>query len=426
MRSFAIVTFIVLLSGASAIGSKVRFEDKIIDPSIHTVQLFPNLGRLNDQLLPAIISIDQERSLQLSFDQFSEQVQTYSVKIIHCNKDWTSSDLLEMEYLKDFMNEHVITQYHLSLNTRTHYVHYVTTIPAVKLPGNYVIKVFRNHNLKDVVLTKKFMVYAHKVMVKGNVNFSTGVLERFTHQQLDFTIDYSSYPFIFVPHEELSVVLRQNFRWDNAITNLKPLFIEPGQKKLSYNYFNLENNFSGGNEFRVFDLRRIRTSGINVGNIVIKPTSIDVFMAEEKSRHDVPYLFQFDEDGRFMVFNNEIGGNFTDPEYVHVHFDLKINEMPKSEIYLLGGFNDFVEDKKYLLKYNKDSKSYKLNLWLKQGYYNYIYGVKTGKYKMDHTLLEGSHFQTQNRYDIIVYHRPPGGRADLIIGYFVINHNSTH
>jgi len=38
--------------------------------------------------------------------------------------------------------------------------------------------------------------------------------------------------------------------------------------------------------------------------------------------------------------------------------------------------------------------------------------------------FEGSFNNTENRYDILVYYRPPGSRSDLLIGYQEVNVNS--
>jgi hypothetical protein len=43
--------------------------------------------------------------------------------------------------------------------------------------------------------------------------------------------------------------------------------------------------------------------------------------------------------------------------------------------------------------------------------------------KPDAAFFGGNHFETENVYEIIVYNRPPGARADLVIGYAMIPHN---
>ena len=60
---------------------------------------------------------------------------------------------------------------------------------------------------------------------------------------------------------------------------------------------------------------------------------------------------------------------------------------------------------------------------LKQGFYNYSYVVKTAQGLPDETALEGSYSQTENRYDVLVYFRPVGGRYDQLVGYTEIDYN---
>ena len=57
----------------------------------------------------------------------------------------------------------------------------------------------------------------------------------------------------------------QNYRWDNAITGLKPRFIK--DTELNYDFNNGENVFDANNEFRAFDLKSIRYQTIRIKRI---------------------------------------------------------------------------------------------------------------------------------------------------------------
>ena len=62
---------------------------------------------------------------------------------------------------------------------------------------------------------------------------------------------------------------------------------------------------------------------------------------------------------------------------------------------------------------------------LKQGYYNFDFAVAGARGTApDETYFEGSHYETENQYDLLVYYRPPGTRADLLIGYKAVDMNS--
>jgi hypothetical protein len=395
-------------------------EDWIYEENIKTPIFYEKTGDFNEMFNPPIVSTTQQYALQLEFDDLTTETKNYYVKVIPCDKDWNQANLLDSEFLREFINDFLITGYIMSFNTRVKYVHYKFQVPKVKISGNYVVMVYRDGNVDDVVLTRRFLVFENKVAINANMRISMGVEERFTHQQVDFTIAYGGYPYIFNPVQEVKVVVRQNNRWDNAINDLKPLYVKENDRVLDYNFFNLENNFPGGKEFRMFDCRKTRSNSINIEKVDFTPESIDMYIMQEKSRNGLPYLFSFDANGRFVVANNEVGGAYGDPDYVNVHLDLKLTEMPFGKVYALGFFNDFKPSPAYELKYSSESESYKSNFMLKMGYYNYIYGVKNIKdNKVDFFALEGSSYLTENIYEIIVYHRPIGARNDMIIGYFI-------
>ena len=69
------------------------------------------------------------------------------------------------------------------------------------------------------------------------------------------------------------------------------------------------------------------------------------------------------------------------------------------------------------MSYNYDSKAYEVDLYLKQGYYNYefIY-LKDGQAMADESFIEGSHYQAENVYTILVYHRGISDDYDRLIG----------
>ncbi|MDX2190834.1 MAG: DUF5103 domain-containing protein [Bacteroidota bacterium] len=408
-----------------AVDKTFRAEDWTYESTIKTVILYEQTGAADQLVNPPVISLDQPNPLILEFDELKTQNSLFYFKIIPCDMNWVpNTNLLDSEYLKDFINDYLITTYQLSFNTRTKYVHYKIAMPRVKISGNFVVAVFRNDNQDDLILTKRFMIFDSKVSITPNIRVSMGVEERFTHQQVDFTINYANYPYIYNPMQEVKVVVRQNYRWDNALTELKPLYVRENERMLDYNYFNLENNFLGGKEFRFFDTRKTRSNSMNVDHVEFTPAAINVYIMQEKSRADLAYGFTFDVNGRYIPANNEVGGNMGDPDYTNVIFDLKLKQMPFGSVYVIGGFNDYKINESSKLNYDATSESYKCTWLLKQGYYNYVYAVKSTKDKNpDFMALEGSSVQTENMYEIIVYHRPIGSRNDVIIGYYSKSYN---
>ena len=106
-----------------------------------------------------------------------------------------------------------------------------------------------------------------------------------------------------------------------------------------------------------------------------------------------------------------------DAEYTRVHFTLDYKEPVKDgNIYLFGELTNWKFSKEAQMKFDETSTSYETELFLKQGYYNYEYVfVKDGTNFGDESWLEGNHYETENAYWILVYHRPVGGRYDKLV-----------
>jgi hypothetical protein len=227
------------------------------------------------------------------------------------------------------------------------------------------------------------------------------------------------------PMANVNVVIRQNQRWDNAIYNLKPQFTREAEKLLEYNYFNLENNFKGGNEFRAFDIRSLRFGGLNVGRIVNTPVKSEIFLAIDRTRAGKPYSLIPDINGKFVVDNYDFQIDSTSGgDYIDVNFSLESEKIEK-DVYVVGALTDWKPQSAFKMNYNAANKRYETKAMLKQGWYNFAYGIPEENGRINTSLFEGSHFETENEYEIFVYYRPVGSRADLIIGYFNMDYNST-
>jgi hypothetical protein len=402
-----------------------RTKDWIYETTIKTVLLYPYTGNVSDYLQPAITPLGQQKAMTLSFDDLKEDFEDYYVKIIHCDADWSKSTLSEIQYLHSY-NEFIITNRQTSINTAIPYVHYNFKIPKVKISGNYLVKVYRNYDEDDLILTKRFIVYeegSQSVVINPDIKYARKVSERNESQQVDFTLSYGNLN-IVNPGMSLKVVIRQNHRWDNAIYNLPPLFVRENERILDYNYFNMENGFKGGNEFNAFDISSLQSYKLNVGSIVREPAFYEVFLLTDISRRTQPYSQYVDIDGKFWIEHYETGERDYSPDYALVNFFLEVPEQI-SPIYVRGAMNDWRIEEWNKMTYDPSIKKYTGRMLLKQGYYNYLYTkVDVNTKKIDDHFITGSHSQTQNQYDILVYYRVPGERADKLIGYRSVNYNA--
>ena len=68
----------------------------------------------------------------------------------------------------------------------------------------------------------------------------------------------------------------------------------------------------------------------------------------------------------------------TEADYVMVEFFLEWSPvMQNQDVYVLGAITDWNLDERNKMTYDYERKGYSLNLLLKQGYYDYIYAVKS-------------------------------------------------
>lgn len=399
-------------NGNSLNNKKLIFKDATYEEEIRTVRLYPNSGNPNDKFLPAVEPLGEGR-LFLEFDDLVEAHEEYRVKIIHCNADWTKSKLRNLDYLNDF-NEFNINQFTYSVDTKIGYVHYEFRLPRVKLPGNYLLVAYRGSDEKDIILSKRFMVYQPNVNVRISSNLNGLTSIRRTNQQIDFDVIYDDFE-LMDPMQTVKVVIRQNQRWDNIITIDKPNFIRELENRLEYRFFDFSNNFSAANEYRFFDLRSLRYPGQQVYKVDISKRPISAFIMADQPRIYQAYSQYNDLNGNFIIQNSDMGGGDASSDYLFVNFTLDTKEKLAGDIYVVGQMNNYDRDKSSKLTYNEQAKVYQGELLLKQGWYDYQYHIEADT--LNYNYLEGNHFETENEYEILVYYRPMNLRSDVLIGY---------
>ena len=394
----------------------MRHENFIYKPSIHTVILERN----NEPLSDAVIVLGGGQQLKLQFDELTDESVNYSYKYIQCDFDWQPSKLHESDYVDGFFFEQV-QDYKPSFNTYQVYYHYSTVFPTSQMritkSGNYILEVYDNAVPDQPVITWRFRVIESFVTIEALLHRATIVEQRFSHQEIDFSIKYSNFT-IVSPFSDLKVMLQQNGRYDNAITGLKPLFMK--QDEVEYNYED-GNLFKGGNEFRNFDLRTVLSTTPFVQTLTSDPQT-GLYKAElrtEESRSFQRYSILDDINGKYLIKIYDGRNDETESDYVDVQFRLKYQQlMANGTFYVFGALTNWSLIPAARMKYDYNTNTYTTSLLVKQGYYNYQYvWVEDGKRGADETLIEGNHFETENDYSITVYYRDPASRYDRIIGF---------
>jgi hypothetical protein len=211
----------------------------------------------------------------------------------------------------------------------------------------------------------------------------------------------------------------QNGRYETGQLNTHPTYIRGTQ--LIYNDFNI-NDFAGGNEFRHFDTRTLKLNSEHIARI-FKDSATTILLTGDESRNQNAYLFQYDINGSFYVINQDGRDARTDGDYAYVFFNLAANtSLPKGDIYLTGKFNNYELTEANKMVLDPTRNQYTTHALLKQGVYDYQYIFQNSATKLaDSKPVEGSYFETENDYQILVYYRPPGSRWEELVGYKVVN-----
>jgi hypothetical protein len=423
MRLLVIVLFLTsCFYQANAQQPNLRLEDFIYQEKIRTVLLYPALENPENPtrlLSPPIKPLNGTSPLVLEFDDLSGQFEGYRAKIVHCNADWSKSNLNDIEFTFEF-NEYPINASEQSFSTKVPYFHYRLELPRLKLSGNYVVYVYSDRDRKPV-LSRRFMLYENRVNINAQARFSQGIQQQFSDQQIDFTIDYKGYP-LNAPQTDLKVVLRKNFRFDQIKTGFKPTNVKPFDQVLEYTFFDLENTFPGGNEFRYFDSRTLSARGFGINEMERSDEFTKLLLFPDKARAGA-YIQIDDFNGQYIVDQRESGRGSIEADYTPVLFTLRSEEDPDATFYVNGAFNLWQLNDRNRMTYNADTKAYEAEIVIKQGVINYDYTVVRGNTKPDEAYIEGNYGATENDYDILIYHRPPAGRADLLVGYRTVEWN---
>jgi len=371
------------------------YSDWVYEPQIKTVQLLPDLS--------------------IEFDDLQDNRNNYYAKLIHCNYDWTKSSLQDLDFLEVY-NEFTLNEYENSSSLYSAYVHYRFQIPKVKLPGNYLLIIYRDGDKSDLILSKRFFVPDNQTTLQKDNSFSGSGRLNTSNQQLNFILRYGNLN-ILNPMESVHVVIRQNQRWDNARMNVKPSFVREDASELEYRFFDEDKHFNAGNEFRFVDFRSLNFPGVNTGKFdrTIKPYQLTVQL--DKSRGGGAYALYADANGTYRIENLDNPEPAVSGNYVKTTFSL-LSKPIDGEVYIIGAFNNWVRDEENKMTYNSGKGVYESTLFLKQGFYNYAYTVENSSLPPDY--FEGSHFETENVYEVFMYYRPYRPNADLLVGYFIL------
>jgi hypothetical protein len=409
--------FVTILFSLSSITSFAQpYTDSVYHHEIKSVEFYNSAKKASFPL----ITLNSSETVTLGFDNLQGGTLNYHYTIEHCDADWNSSNISTAEYLKNYADDRILN-YSYSIATVQKYTHYELQLPneniAPKIPGNYILKVYEDSDPTKLVLTRKLYVLGSKVSILAEVVPSSNNATRQTNQKVNFTLDYGSLR-VQNPNRDIRTLVMQNNRAETGIMNTQPTYIRGSQ--LIYSDINI-NDFPAGNEFRHFDTRTLKLNSQNILHIY-RDTANTVMMLTDPDRNKANYTLEYDLNGSYYIINQDGTDPRIDADYAHMIFGLTTTKQSNSgSAYIVGRFNDYKLDEHNKMIFDANNNRYTHSLLLKQGVYDYTYVWVDKGGKADDFALEGSYFETENDYQLLVYYRPSGARWEELVGYKLLN-----
>lgn len=404
---------LILLITSTCLQAGNPYRTRIFAPNIKTLQA----EVMDERFSLPVIELQGTQKVHLRFDEMSHVLRTYTYKVIHCNADWSPSDISTSEYLTGYTNAY-IQQAEQSINTHYLYTHYQFSLPndeiAFKISGNYLVIIYEENEPDKPVAQACFSVVDPKVSIDGKIRANTDTELSGRMQQIDFEVMLNGFT-VRDPMTEIKTFIRQNNRTDNEVSQLIPSFL--GGNKLSY-INNQSLIFEGGNEYHNFDISSVYAAGRGVERIRFEKDHYEATLNPDKVQKRI-YEDNEDVNGRFLINEQDaITDVHTEADYMLVHFTLPTKQpWFDGQLYLGGEFNYNQMNETSRMKYDNIREAYTQTILLKQGGYNYQYWfLPKGAAKASAERVEGSHWQTRNEYTIYIYHRGWGERYDKLVG----------
>ncbi|CCY64548.1 putative uncharacterized protein [Prevotella sp. CAG:1124] len=408
-KTLLILLSLILVKNVSA------QRNEIYDRGIASLQVVAGQQWLSLPIIKLGSHGPNER-INISFDDLTHTYHRYVYRIEHCEADWTVSDqLFSSDYIEGFQDGNTIDDIVESINTNTLYTHYSLQIPneqcSLKMSGNYKLTVYDENDGDRPMFTACFMVIEPAMGVALDVTTNTDIDINKAHQQVSMQVNYGGIN-VTDPMSQIKTVIMQNRRWDNAKVNPRPQYIMPDGLKWEHNRDLI---FQAGNEYHKYEILDVDHPSMGIDRIVWDGNDYQVYPYVCTPRPN--YLYDEDANGAFYIRNSDNIENDISSEYVYVHYTLKTPQRFAGDIYVNGAWTNDQFTPEYLMTYNEINKCYTATIRQKQGYYSYQYVLVDVNGVSQAVPSEGSFYQTENKYQALVYYRGRGERTDRLVGY---------
>ncbi len=407
-------TLLALISAILPAASYAQ-NNEIYDKGITSLQV---VAGQNWMSLPIIRlgSHSPNDRINISFDDLTHTYHRYTYKIEHCEADWTVSDqIFASDFINGFQEGNTIENSMESINTNVLYTHYKLTIPnedcSLKMSGNYKLTVFDENDDNRPMFTACFMVLENAMGVQLDVTTNTDIDINKQHQQVSMQVNYGSVN-VTDPSTQIKTVVMQNRRWDNARINPKPQYTMADGLRWEHNSDLI---FQAGNEYHKYEILDVSHPTMGIDRIDWDGENYQVYPYACVPRPN--YVYDEDANGAFYIRNSDNIENDIASEYVFVNYTLQVPERVDGDVYVNGAWTNDQLTPEYKMEYDDMNRCYTARILQKQGYYSYQF-VMVGRDGVSRVVpSDGCFYQTENKYQALVYYRGTGERTDRLVGY---------
>jgi len=377
-------------------------QQKAPPKDIQSIQLHPQgkAGRA------PIISLQTSQKLILSFDYLDTQSRQFYVKLSHRSQNWDPSGISPSTYLDSFSRA-FIQESVSSYSKHPAYRHV-----SFSFPNNEIHPVVSGNYLLEVYSYEDKLLFSMPFFITEDRGSLTSRIERLYAQQRDgrslhqpfFT--YRIPPIVEYPQFDLSASFAPNQFWGQMQKTDYTDTITPGELS---GHLSRNHSFIGNYELKYLDLRSFDPDGRQILEYNPAQTPPEIIL-----RRDIQNL---DTNPRFSAIS-EMGlpGNNRNSNYARVRFSLETerNISAKSEIYLVGDFNNWMINELNKMGFDSTKSLWTGQAFIKQGQYAYKYVLVTENGIEDLALDQGFLSPTQE-YFTFIYFKDPERHYDRLL-----------
>ena len=403
----------LLLFLLTALPLSVLARHQVLAPDFQSLQVMVN----NDWLAMPVMELGSADRVTISFDQLSHDYHRLVYHIEPCNPDWTPAEgLFESDWLEGF-NDRPIDDYRNSLNTTVLYTHYRMQLPnddtRLTMSGNYRVHIVDEDNDSQEVIVVELRVVEQRADIGMSVTTNTDIDLNTRYQQIALNVGYGPLRVTDAASQIQTFVL-QNGREDNMKVNVRPNYVTPQRMTWEHNRHLI---FEGGNEYHKYELLDPSHPTMGIDRLAWdeQQRSFHAFPFAVEPRRN--YVYDEDADGGFIIRNFDNTEIDYTSDYVNVHFKAKPARRYEDATVIIEGKWTTGQPSTYVMHYDSSDQSYNAVVLQKLGYYNYQLLIADLDGTTHPMPEEGSFYQTENKYQCLVYYRGTGERAWRLVGF---------